>query len=149
MTKHGGALNEDRVKPRLYSTWCNMRQRCNNKNSYDYKYYGARGISVCREWDDYAAFEAWSLKNGYEDSLTIDRKDVNGNYRPDNCRWITQKEQTNNRRSNHIVEYKGKAQTLTEWSKQLDMNLQTLSNRINHYGWCVEDALTKPIKGKD
>lgn len=82
---------------RLYSIWCGMRKRCNNANSHGYMYYGGKGVSVCPEWNRFKAFHDWSMSHGYTDSLTIDRIDVNGNYEPANCRWITIQEQQKNR----------------------------------------------------
>lgn len=70
-----------------------MRTRCNKPNEYGYKWYGGLGIKVCKEWDNYLAFKDWALANGYADNLTIDRKDNNGNYEPNNCQWITIQEQ--------------------------------------------------------
>ena len=84
--KHG-----DRYS-RLYRTWINMRARCTNPNEVKYKLYGAKGISICKEWGDYTVFKTWALKNGYTDTLTIDRIDVNGNYEPNNVQFITNKE---------------------------------------------------------
>lgn len=92
-TTHGGR------KTRLYSIWVGMRRRCYEETSVSYKNYGGRGISICDEWrNDFSAFRAWALKNGYDDSLSIDRINNDWNYEPRNCRWATPKEQAANRR---------------------------------------------------
>lgn len=106
-------------RTRLYKIWTDMKTRCNNPNTPYYYNYGARGISVCKEWSDFEPFMEWSLDNGYTDKLTIDRINVNGNYEPENCRWITNLEQQSNRQSNHFLTYDGKTQTISQWADEL------------------------------
>lgn len=87
-------------RTRLYNIWCGIIKRCENKNEDSFKYYGGRGISICREWrESYQIFETWSISNGYTKDLTIDRIDVNGNYEPSNCRWTTRFIQSQNQRT--------------------------------------------------
>ena len=96
-TKHGKRYT------RLYSIWCGMKQRCYYKKSENYKNYGGRNIKVCNEWKtNFEIFYNWAINNGYEENLTLDRIDVNGNYEPFNCRWVTWKVQANNKRQNVV-----------------------------------------------
>ncbi|MGT3716950.1 hypothetical protein ACPA2G_11035 [Staphylococcus aureus] len=89
---------------RLYYIWENMRKRCYKPNSDRYKNYGARGITICDDWkNNYSNFYKWAYSNGYNDNLTIERIDINGNYEPSNCTWITMKDQAKNRTSNKWV----------------------------------------------
>lgn len=83
---------------RIYRIWKDMLRRCNNPNRINYKDYGGRGIKVCDEWKDFINFYDWSMNNGYEEHLSIERVDVNGNYEPDNCEWITNQQQKSNTR---------------------------------------------------
>lgn len=129
---------------KLYMAWLNMKARCHNANRREYKNYGGRGITVCNEWNKSSEkFVEWATSNGYRDGLTLDRIDVNGMYSPENCRWITNKEQQNNRRGNVFFEYKGERKTLAEWSETTGIGYKTLEKRFKKWG--VERALTEPI----
>lgn len=119
---------------RLYTIWNSMRQRCNNPRCHAYKNYGGRGIGICHEWDDYVAFKDWAILNGYDESAprgeyTLDRKDVNGDYCPDNCRWANVREQSNNKRNTLVVEHGGEIHSLSEWADILGIKYCTLWKR--------------------
>ena len=141
-------------KERLYRVWNGMKNRCTNPNIVGYHNYGGRGISVCQEWmDNYMAFREWAYNNGYDENAskgecTLDRIDVNGDYCPENCRWVGYDIQFNNKRTSKYVEYKGNKHTITEWASILGMNESTLYYRIYKMGWNVESAFTKPVKTK-
>lgn len=117
-------------RTRLYRIFDHMKQRCYNKNNERYKDYGKRGINVCNEWlHDFMVFREWALNNGYNDTLTIDRIDVNGNYEPSNCRWVDNLTQQNNKRDNVFLTYNGKTQTMAQWSRELGINRHTINKR--------------------
>lgn len=102
-------------KIRLYSIWKSMKARCNNPNHKSYSRYGGRGITVCDEWNSsFVPFRDWAVSHGYDDCLTLDRMDSNGNYEPGNCRWATMKEQQQNRQNNIRVVYQGEEMVLSE-----------------------------------
>lgn len=117
---------------RLYNIWRNMRYRCNDKDNKD---YGGRGISVCKEWDNtddgFENFLEWSTQNGYDDVLTIDRIDVNGNYEPSNCRWATPKQQGNNKRNNLSIYQDGVFYTPIEFAEKHGISYEK-ARRIAH-----------------
>lgn len=148
--KHCKAVNRThgKSKTRLYYVWWNMLNRCYNDKVRDFPNYGGRGITVCQEWQDsFQAFNDWAAANGYIDTAkrgeyTLDRIDVNGNYEPSNCRWVTIKEQTNNKRSNHVVVFCGETLTLTQLAETTGIPYKTLHKRINNLGWDVEKAAT-------
>lgn len=138
-TSHGDTT-ESGVK-RLYSIWAHMIDRCENPNSSGFEDYGGRGIEVCDEWHDYAVFKAWALNNGYSDTLSIDRIEVNGNYEPGNCRWANSEQQANNTRRNRMLTLNGETHTMAEWSRILSIPYNRINARI-HRGWSVERALS-------
>ena len=139
--KHGGKGT------RLYDIWCGMKNRCYNKKDSHYPRWGGRGISICSEWLlDFSNFRAWALHNGYTENLTIDRIDNNGNYCPDNCRWVTVAEQNNNQRTNRYIAYNGKIQNLKQWSKELHINYGTLLFRLDALNWSTDKAFSTPVR---
>ena len=154
-TKSCGCLKKERASElnlkhnmrhnSIYNTWTNMKSRCTNPNNNSYKYYGGRGITICEEWMDASEFIKWAIESGYEDGLTIDRIDVNGNYEPSNCRWVTMCEQMNNMNSNRFLTYNGETKTVTEWSRIVGINQFTLFKRLD-LGWSIEKALTTSVQ---
>lgn len=131
---------------RIYKIWDSMKYRCFNKNHNQYHNYGGRGITVCDEWLEFIPFYEWAMANGYSDNLTLDRKDVNGNYCPENCRWADDITQHNNTRKNRYIEFEGETHTLAEWARIKGMKYVTLNTRINKYHWPIEKALTQPVE---
>jgi hypothetical protein len=105
-----------------------MRSRCNNPNNTDYAHYGARGIRVCSRWDDFAKF--FADMGDRPRGLTLDRIDVHGDYRPDNCRWASRLAQANNRRSNRVIEIDGVSRTLQQWCDVLGVEQSRVSHRL-------------------
>lgn len=145
LTKHGWYGTS------LYKRWVGMRGRCNNPKSDMWKHYGGRGIRVCKEWNEsFEAFRDWSLEHGYREdapagTCTLDRIDTNGNYEPDNCRWISIFEQQSNRRNNRLVEFMGERYTIAQLARMYDMCWETLSGRLKR-GMSAEEAVSRPYK---
>lgn len=141
-TKHG------MYQSRIYRIWSAMKGRCLNPNNDSYKNYGGRGITVCDEWkSDFDAFAKWAKKSGYKDYLTIERKNVNGNYSPSNCTWATLDEQKRNTTVSKKINFKGKQLTLRQWAEEIGVASSTLSNRFKR-GWSIEKSLTTPSQKK-
>ena len=119
------------VSKRLYCCYTNIKTRCTNKKQDTYNRYINRGIDMCKEWkESYLSFQEWAIKNGYSDNLTIDRIDNNGNYEPNNCRWVDRKVQSNNRKTNKILEYKEEKDTLSNWSNRLKIPYHYIQYRV-------------------
>lgn len=127
-------------KNRLYNIWINMRMRCKHNG----KYWGAKGIKVCEEWEDFKVFQKWALEHGYTENLTIDRMDSSKDYCPENCRWATYKQQANNTSRNRIIVINGEARNLNEWLKIYNtVTKSTVFKRVRK-GWSFEKAITTP-----
>lgn len=134
------SLTHGLTKTRIHNIWTAMKQRCYYKKSKNFQNYGGRGITVCEEWkDDFIKFYNWAMTNGYNDKLSIDRIDVNGNYEPNNCRWATDIEQGRNKTINRYIEYNGEIKTLVEWSECLKINYSTLRTKTKKYS--LEDII--------
>lgn len=140
---NGGQITHGMTGTRIHNVWRSMKGRCYNPNNTIYKYYGGRGIKICEEWlNDFQKFYKWAMENGYNDNLTIERKNVNGNYEPNNCKWATRIEQANNKNSNHFLEFNGEIHTIAEWGRITRINQNIIERRINDLGWSVKDALS-------
>ena len=132
---------------RLYAIWHGMKQRTLEQTNKAYENYGGRGIEICEEWKNFEKFKQWALKNGYEDGLTIDREDNNGDYCPENCRWATYKTQANNRSNNVLIEYNGETKTVSQWAEEKGIRNDTLRLRLKRR-WSIAKALETPARKK-
>lgn len=120
------------TKSRLYQIYAGIKKRCGNPNASNYADYGGRGIAICDEWaNSWSSFRDWALNNGYTDDLSIDRIDVNGNYEPNNCRWVACVVQANNRRSSRYITYNNETHTVSEWAKILNIPYKSLHKKLS------------------
>ena len=141
----------NRNKKRLYNIWVKINKRCFDDACEEYKNYGGRGITLCKEWQNlggFYSFVIWALNNGYNPDLTIDRTDNNGNYEPLNCRWITRLEQNNNTRKNRFITAFGETDTLSNMARKYNVNVDCLWSRLSA-GWNVEKALKTKIQSRN
>lgn len=128
-------------KDKFYQVWNGIKQRCYNPNNKSYDNYGGRGIKVCDEWcNDFQAFYNWSMDNGYQDGLQIDRIDNNKGYSPDNCRWVNRYTNNNNRRNNILFTYNGVTQSLMAWCRHFNISYKTCMTRY-YRGHTIEECL--------
>jgi hypothetical protein len=145
--KHGHAGHSRQKAHPLYARWQSMKRRCYNKKDKSYERYGARGITVCKEWEsDYLNFYNWAITHGYKQDLQIDRRKNDKDYSPDNCRFVNGTVNCNNKRNNRRITYKGITKNLGEWAVFLGMPLETLSARLNRRKWIVDRAFTTPAR---
>jgi hypothetical protein len=127
----------------IYSTWAQMKARCQNEKSKFYKDYGGRGIKVCDRWQRFTNF--YADMGDKPEGLSLDRHpDNDGNYEPGNCRWATQQEQILNRRVTVMIEYNGEVKPRIEWARQYGISPISLTSRLK-LGWDIHKALTTPI----
>lgn len=134
-------------KSKIYGIWQAIKRRCYKDIGYKSKYYKDKNIKVCDDWLDkengFMNFYRWSMENGYKEGLTIDRIDNNGNYEPNNCRWVDMYVQNNNTSSNKYVTYNNETHTVAEWCRKLNLNYHRTICRLLS-GWSVEKAFTTP-----
>lgn len=129
----------------LYRIWRGIIDRCTLKGNQNYYLYGGRGITICNEWkSDFKSFYDWCIENGWQKDLQIDRRNNNGNYEPNNCRFVTAKENAFNRRTNRYLTANGETKTLKQWADYLNIGMPTIFRRIKR-GWSEQKALTTPI----
>lgn len=143
--KHG----ESHPRTREYSIWCAMQQRCNDRNHKDYPKYGGRGITISHEFNDYSKF--LSIMGRCPEGFSIERRDNNGPYSPDNCRWADAQDQSNNKRNNKLLTIFGETKTLAAWGRdsRCAVSPGQLKSRIGRQGWQPEQALITPIQPKN
>lgn len=144
--KNNSYAKHGQSRTRIYRIWQLMKDRCSNVNRDRYKDYGGRGITYCKEWVDFKCFYSWAIDNGYKENLTIDRINVNGNYEPNNCRWITNKEQQNNKRYHHLFLFNGEIKNLAQWGEETGLPYDIIWRRIQD-GFDSSEVLS-PIKDK-
>lgn len=144
--KNTGLYQHGLSKTKLHGLWRNIKDRCYNQKNKSYSFYGGRGIKMCDEWfSDFVSFYNWSYLNGYKEGLQIDRIDTNGDYSPENCRWVDKLVQANNTRRNVYVTINGETKSVPEWSRILGVNQRSVHTRISK-GWDPVLALTTPFK---
>ena len=126
----------------LYSVWRSMKERCFTASCSAYSDYGGRGITICEEWkSDFLAFREWAMSGGFAEGLTIDRIDNNGNYEPENCRWVTQIVQANNKRNNRYITVGGITSSLADTCRAYNASYKKVWKRLRR-GWEIEKALS-------
>lgn len=144
-------IKHNKRHTRLYGIWAGIKRRCYNPQEKMYKYYGGRGIKVCDEWlNDFEKFNEWAFANGYDENAkrgecTIDRINVDGDYEPSNCRWISMKAQNLNKGTNRVIELNGENKCLSEWLQITGVSSTSFYRRLNN-GWSEQKALSIPTK---
>lgn len=134
--------NDDFKK--LYGVWIGLKRRCLNTSYEKYKNYGARGITLCKQWLDFNNFYKWAINNGYRRGLSIDRINNSKGYKPSNCRWANNLIQQRNRRNSKMLTFENRTLCITEWAEIFNINISTLRGRLRN-NWTTEKALTTEV----
>lgn len=130
----------------LYRVWDGIIQRCYNPNAKNYHNYGGRGIKMHDDWrNDFSSFEHYCLNNGWRHGLHVDRINNNGGYYPNNIQFVTVSKNMRNKRTNHLISYKGETKCAIEWCEAFNIKPSTLWRRLDS-GWTIDEAFTKPIQ---
>ena len=128
----------------LNRIWRAIRERCYDEKHISYKWYGAKGVTVCEEWrNNFMSFYNWAICNGYKNGLLIDRIKNELGYSPNNCKWSTPLESSRNTTANRLIEYNGEIKCVAEWAEILNIPRSRLSDRLNKLNWSINDAFTK------
>lgn len=144
-TTHGESSSANRRKAsRLYGIWASVKARVHRPTSKDYPRYGGRGVTLCPEWERYEGFRDWAMANGYAPDLSIDRRDRDGDYTPENCRWADAITQTRNRSCTLTYTYQGITDVLAAHCERAGLSYSTVHNRLRCRGWSIERALETP-----
>ena len=156
-TKSCGCLTKDTTRERntthgmantrLYKVWASIKQRCTNPHNKRFADYGGRGICIAPEWTDFEPFMVWAVAHGYEAGRQIDRIDNNGDYAPDNCRFVSPKANQRNKRDNHFLDFADRHITISEWGELIGLSPKTIWERLAR-GWDTPAALFLPNGSK-
>lgn len=129
------SINTDWDNERIRIIFNSMKRRCYNKNNKDYRWYGANGIKICDEWmNNPKSFEEWAMQNGYEDNLTIDRIYGNKDYCPENCRWVTNKDNSKYKTTTSMICVNGEIHSGRDWARKLGIGINLINNYVKKYG---------------
>lgn len=132
----------------LRDIWWGAYRRCHDPRRKDYPKYGGRGITMCAEWrESFDTFKVWALSHGYKDGMTLDRICNHRGYSPGNCRWITGRQQSYNRKTNRYITINGRTQTLEQWAAEKGIGPDVIKHREGR-GWTIEEAILIPKGGK-
>lgn len=146
---NGASATHKKSKTRLYRVWASMKDRCGNPRTPGYRNYGERGITVCNSWiESFENFYAWAMSNGYKDGLTLDREDNNGNYNPNNCRWVTHQVQCNNTRRTRRITAKGETMSIAQWARRFGIHPTTINSYVNSHSISYEEYMSMRMKGE-